>query len=116
MPGLWAPRTPASGWTSPRGVEATGESVQEAARILRYQALQRVAEERGATRIAVGHTLTDQAETVLLNLLRGAGPRGLAGIAPVMGLVVRPLLAVSRAETEAVLRAPPVGVRRRSFQ
>lgn len=85
----------------PARVEATGESVQEAARILRYQALQRVAEERGATRIAVGHTLTDQAETVLLNLLRGAGPRGLAGIAPVMGLVVRPLLAVSRAETEA---------------
>lgn len=84
----------------PGRVEATGESVQEAARILRYQALRRVADEVGATRIAVGHTLTDQAETVLLQMLRGTGPKGLAGIAPVKGEIVRPLLGVSRAQTE----------------
>ena len=79
-------------------MERTGESVQEAARHLRYQKLEQVAEETGAKRIAVGHTRTDQAETVLLQLFRGTGPKGLAGIAPVYGRVIRPLLDISRDE------------------
>lgn len=88
----------------PARVAATGESVQEAARELRYEALRRAAAAQGARRIAVGHTLTDQAETVLMQALRGAGLRGLSGIAPVLGDIVRPLLWVSRAETESYCR------------
>lgn len=83
----------------------TGESVQEAARALRYAALARVKERFGASRIAVGHTQSDQAETVLLQLLRGAGARGLSGIPPVRGEIVRPLLCVGRRETEGYCRA-----------
>lgn len=82
----------------PARVRATGESVQEAARYLRYRELERIADDVGAARIAVGHTRTDQAETVLLQLIRGTGPKGLAGIAPVYGRIVRPLLDVSRQE------------------
>ena len=66
----------------PARVAATGESVQEAARELRYEALRRAAAAQGARRIAVGHTLTDQAETVLMQALRGAGLRGLWGSLP----------------------------------
>ena len=57
----------------------------------------------GADRVAVGHTLDDQAETFLLKLIRGAGLTGLAGIYPRKDLVVRPLLDVSRSELRAFL-------------
>jgi tRNA(Ile)-lysidine synthase len=80
-------------------------SVEDAARTVRYLFLSDVAGERGATRVAVGHTRNDQAETVLLRLARGAGPTGLAAIYPRAGLVVRPLLDASRSEVEAWLRA-----------
>ena len=80
-------------------VRRHGGSTQAVARELRYAALREAAREAGARKIAVGHTLSDQAETVLLQLLRGAGARGLAGIAPVLGEVVRPLLGVRREET-----------------
>jgi tRNA(Ile)-lysidine synthase len=73
-------------------------NVQAAARRARYAALRAMAERVGATRIATGHTRTDQAETVLLRLLRGAGARGLAGIPPRRGSLVRPLVDRSRAE------------------
>lgn len=73
-------------------------NVQAAARRARYAALRDAAERTGATRIATGHTRTDQAETVLLHLLRGAGARGLAGIPARRGAIVRPLLDRSRAE------------------
>jgi tRNA(Ile)-lysidine synthase len=59
-----------------------------------------VARRRLATRIALGHTLDDQAETVLLRFLRGAGTRGLAGMWPRHGLLIRPLLDVRRADVE----------------
>lgn len=85
-------------------VRATGESVQEAARALRYGALRKVATTRGAPKIAVGHTRTDQAETVLMQALRGAGLRGLSGIAPVWEDVVRPLLWISRQEAREYCR------------
>jgi tRNA(Ile)-lysidine synthase len=60
--------------------------------------LERAADALGADRIAVGHTQDDQAETVLLKLMRGAGLSGLAGIYPRRGRVIRPLLDTSRAE------------------
>ena len=63
-----------------------------------------VAAARGATRVAVGHTRNDQAETVLLRLARGAGPVGLAAIYPRAGQVIRPLLDVRRSDVEAWLR------------
>ena len=56
-----------------------------------------------ADRVAVGHTRDDQAETVLLKLLRGAGPRGLAGIYPRKGTIVRPLLDVATAAVADVV-------------
>lgn len=88
-----------------------GESVQSWARAARYGCLDAVAARVHASRIAVAHTLDDQAETVLLHLLRGTGPRGLAGIPPVRQRIVRPLLAVFRAEIEAYAAA-----RRLSFR
>ena len=66
--------------------------------------LSEVAAARGATRVAVGHTRNDQAETVLLRLVRGAGPVGLAGIYSRAGQVIRPLLDVRRSDVEAWLR------------
>jgi tRNA(Ile)-lysidine synthase len=81
-------------------------TLQEAARRVRYDALLAMAESAGAERIATAHTLDDQAETVLLRLLRGAGPAGLGGIPERSpdGRVVRPLLGVSRAEIERFAR------------
>jgi tRNA(Ile)-lysidine synthase len=73
-----------------------GLSVQAGAREARYAFLSRAAEMIGASRIATGHTATDQAETVLLRLLRGAGSAGLAGIPPVRGRFIRPLIETTR--------------------
>jgi tRNA(Ile)-lysidine synthase len=78
-------------------------NVQAAARKARYAALRREAALVGATLVATGHTRDDQAETVLLRLLRGSGARGLAGIPPRRGNVVRPLIDRSRAEVIAYL-------------
>lgn len=85
--------------------QARGLSIEDAARRVRYTFLERVAGEIGADRIAVGHTQDDQAETFLLKLMRGAGLTGLAGIYPRRGLVIRPLLDVTRAELQACLVA-----------
>jgi tRNA(Ile)-lysidine synthase len=78
-------------------------SCEETARRLRYEFLERARLQLSADRIAVGHTRDDQAETLLLRLIRGAGPRGLGGIHPRAGLVVRPLLHLSRAELRSYL-------------
>jgi tRNA(Ile)-lysidine synthase len=77
-------------------------TLQEAARRLRYAALEEMAREAGAQHVATAHTLDDQAETVLLRLLRGTGPPGLGGIPERSpdGRIVRPLLGVSRREIE----------------
>ena len=89
--------------TSKLGVEAAG-------RELRYQWLTRLAKEQRFDSVATAHTRDDQAETVLLKFLRGAGTRGLAGIYPSLEVsngdrlrIVRPLLCVTRAEVESYL-------------
>ena len=79
---------------------APGDSVEAWARRVRYGAVQEVARDVGAGRIALGHTADDQAETVLMRLLQGAGPRGLSGIPATRGPFIRPLIRVSR---EAIL-------------
>jgi tRNA(Ile)-lysidine synthase len=76
-----------------------------AARAARYEALWPAADELGCPWLATGHTLDDQAETVLLQLLRGAGPDGLAAMAVRTGRLLRPLLGVRRAETRACCAA-----------
>jgi tRNA(Ile)-lysidine synthase len=78
---------------------------EAAARAARYAALWPAADELGCHWLATGHTLDDQAETVLLQLLRGAGPDGLAGMAVHSGRLLRPLLTARRAETRACCAA-----------
>lgn len=78
-------------------------SVEVAARHVRYTFLDRARLAMEADHIAVAHTRDDQAETVLLRLLRGAGTRGLRGILPVRGVVVRPLLEAGREELRRYL-------------
>ena len=73
-------------------------SLEEAAREARYAFLERVRQRRHAHVVAVGHTRDDQAETVLMRLLRGAGSRGLTAIHPRRQHVIRPLIDVRRAE------------------
>jgi len=80
-----------------------GWNIEDAARRLRYQFFASVAEARGLTRVAVAHTANDQAETVLSHLLRGTGLTGLAGIYPVAGLIIRPLLELGREELREFL-------------
>ena len=86
-------------------------SPEEAARLVRYEFLERVADEIAprqrasrslgrANRIAVGHTADDQVETVLLNILRGAGIDGLSGMPPVRGRIIRPLIETRRSVVE----------------
>ncbi|MFZ4516531.1 MAG: tRNA lysidine(34) synthetase TilS, partial [Acidimicrobiia bacterium] len=81
---------------------ARGANLEARARDARYLALRTCAADVGASGIAVAHTGDDQAETVVLNLLRGAALAGLSGIAPVRNDIYRPLLGVRRADTEAV--------------
>jgi tRNA(Ile)-lysidine synthase len=81
------------------------EGLEAEARRVRHAALDAVARRIGASRIAVGHTADDQAETVLMRLLGGAGPRGLAGMAPTHGLLIRPLIESRRADILAHVMA-----------
>ena len=82
-----------------------GWNLEDAARRLRYAFFDRVIDEGKATHIAVAHTADDQAETVLGHLMRGTGPTGLAGIYPVAGAIVRPLLGTRREILPEYLRA-----------
>jgi tRNA(Ile)-lysidine synthase len=81
-------------------------SLQSEARRARYRFLEEVASRVGASKIALGHHRDDQAETVLLHLLRGSGLRGLRGMLPRSdGQLIRPLLGVGREEIEAYVKA-----------
>ena len=82
-----------------------GESVEAWARSERYGAMLTVFEDLGASAAALGHTADDQAETLLLAMLRGGGLEAMAGMRPVSRPFVRPLLGVSRQETEAFCRS-----------
>ena len=84
---------------------APGASLEAAARAARHGALEIARARLGATRVALGHTADDQAETVLMRLLEGAGVRGLAAIPPVRGSIIRPLIETRRRDVEAALRA-----------
>lgn len=93
----------------------SGPNVQDAAREIRYDFLKRVATKREAAVIATAHHRDDQAETVLLHLLRGSGLKGLAGISPRATLgqtrLIRPLLRFSRAEIESYAKRQGVSFR-----
>jgi tRNA(Ile)-lysidine synthase len=84
---------------------AEGGNLEGRARTLRYAALHRLAAEHGCAAIATGHTLDDQAETVIMRLIRGSSGRGLGAIQPRRADgVVRPLIDCRRAAVEAVVR------------
>lgn len=91
-----------TGFAAEAVVVPPGPNFEARARDARYEALERARQRVGATAVLVGHSRDDQAETVLLNVLRGAGITGLAGMPPRRGTVVRPLLDVPRAELAAV--------------
>jgi tRNA(Ile)-lysidine synthase len=81
------------------------KSIENAARTARHQFFARARVQLDADVVAVGHTRDDQAETVLLRLTRGAGPRGLGGMRPRNGHVIRPLLSTRRADLREWLAA-----------
>lgn len=80
------------------------QSIEMAARELRYNWFEEVRKKFNASAIAVAHHSDDSIETILLNLLRGTGLKGICGIRPKNGYIVRPLLCVSRAEIEEYLK------------
>lgn len=77
------------------------DGMEASARRARYGALDEASNRYGATKVFLGHTQDDQAESVLLGLARGSGTRSLSGMAPVMGKYLRPLLGITREQTVA---------------
>jgi tRNA(Ile)-lysidine synthase len=88
----------------PAFVAENGGSLEEAARILRYSALEDMAKEHDLSAIAVAHNQEDNAETILMNILRGSSLEGASGIKNRRGSIVRPLLPASRKEIDAFCR------------
>ncbi len=80
-----------------------GLSLEACGREVRYEAFERIAHEKNA-KIATAHTLSDSIETMLFNLARGTGLKGLCGIPPVRGDIIRPLIEVTREEVEQYCR------------
>ena len=101
MAGLGADETVAVRVT----VDPGGRGVEAAAREARYAVLSEVASRLGSRVVLLGHTLDDQAETVLLGLVRGSGGRSIAGMRHAFDEFRRPLLEVTRAQTEAACAA-----------
>lgn len=93
-------------------VKSQGDGPEAAARSARYTALAQVAQTTDAHAVLLGHTASDQAETVLLGLARGSGTRSLGGMAAITDShgfrILRPLLDLSRADTEAICAAEQV--------
>lgn len=89
----------------PKIAKEKGISPEEAARFERYDFFKRASKKKGIEKIAVGHTRDDQAETVLMRIMRGAGMKGLGGISPVKEMpgfkIIRPLIEVSRKDVES---------------
>ena len=88
-----------------------GLSLEDAARELRYSFFNEILAKRSAQRIATAHTLNDQAETVIMRLIRGSGSQGLAGIRPSVGNIIRPLINVTKVEAREYLRSKGVSWR-----
>ncbi|MDP3025698.1 MAG: tRNA lysidine(34) synthetase TilS [candidate division Zixibacteria bacterium] len=86
-------------------------SIEEAAREVRYDYLNKLANRIKATKIALGHNADDQAETVLMRLIRGAGGLGLSGMPPVKDKLIRPLLEIKREKIEQFLKENELGFR-----
>ncbi|WP_052338254.1 tRNA lysidine(34) synthetase TilS [Nitrospina gracilis] len=80
----------------PGACAKSGMSFQETARTIRLKFLESVREQVSAQKVAMAHTADDQAETVFINLLRGGGPRGLGGMRPFRGTLIRPLIDCTR--------------------
>ena len=85
-------------------VVTTESGLEAGARDARYQALSACASQEKATKVFLGHTRDDQAETVLLGLARGSGTRSLSGMAVENGIYIRPLLHITREETVAACK------------
>ncbi len=85
-----------------------GGNIEARARQARYDALEDVAHQRGAVGVLLGHTLDDQAETVLMGLTRGSGPGSIQGMGQISGLWWRPFLGLSRQTTTQVCRDVPL--------
>ena len=82
-----------------------GSSIEEKAREMRYQFFQKAINENHAQRLALGHTMNDQAETVLMHFLRGTGITGLSGIPPIrQNCFIRPLIDITRNEIHSYLK------------
>ncbi len=91
---------------------ASGQSVEAAARKLRYDFFDDVLKSTKSNKIATGHNANDQAETLLLNLIRGSGMAGLVGIRPAMeGRIIRPLIESMRADIEEYLTGKDIAFR-----
>ncbi|MBK8493345.1 MAG: tRNA lysidine(34) synthetase TilS [Saprospirales bacterium] len=88
-----------------REAEAQGKSIQEVARDLRYEWLENVRQQEGYDWIATGHHLHDSVETLLFNLAKGCGIRGLHGILPIQGKLIRPLLFTGKTQILDYLHA-----------
>jgi len=85
--------------------KAHGTSIEEKARKIRYQFFQKVLDEHHAQKVAIGHNMNDQAETVLMHLLRGTGLTGLSGIPPIRKKrFIRPLIDITRDEILTYLK------------
>ena len=95
--------------------KASKLSLEEAARIQRYEFYKQIADKLNIRKIALGHTADDNAETVLMRLLRGAGEQGLTGIYPVRRIgdleIIRPLLNIYRREIESFLKEKKISAR-----
>jgi tRNA(Ile)-lysidine synthase len=87
-------------------------NIEETGRELRYDFLKKTALKIGGAKIATGHTMTDQAETFLMRLMRGSGLRGLGGIFPLVeGMIIRPLIHVEHKDIEAYLKGKGIKFR-----
>ncbi|OGW14579.1 MAG: tRNA lysidine(34) synthetase TilS, partial [Nitrospirae bacterium GWA2_42_11] len=87
----------------PSYIKKTKLSKQAGAREVRYRFFNRLADDIGADKIALGHTADDQAETFLMRLLKGSGLHGLTGISPVRDRIIRPLIDISSDEIKGYL-------------
>src|SRR5699024_2627363 len=94
----------------PVDISESDERLEAAARNARYTALETARTRAGADWILTAHTRSDQAETVLLGLMRGSGTRSLAGMSMRTGRLLRPLLGLDREQTEAACRAQDIEV------